>query len=514
MYSDDLTIQHWLTRHARYRPNKTAFICGLTRMSFSELNASVNQLIRALQKAGIKKGDKIATVLPNCTALWEVYWACAKMGAVAVPLSPLLRGQGLANLLNNADTGLVISDKATAGYISSIKPLVPHLPDDRYWLINSNDTPGYTSYCDVKKMESTEEPNVEMVTGNDPYNIIYSSGTTGLPKGIVISHAVRALYGSLFANAYRMAPESVVMHSGSIIFNGSFLTLMPAMFLGCTYILQDHFDPHMVIDDIGKERVTHTILVPSQIIACLQQEKFNKASLPSIEYILSVGAPLLLEHKQELNRRLPGVFYELYGLTEGFMTILDKTDALKKTGSVGYPPAFMDMKILNEEGISQPPGVIGEIVGKGPLLMDAYYKNEAQTREALRDGWLYTGDLGYLDEDGFLFLTGRKKDLIISGGVNVYPADIEEVIIRHDAVRDVAVFGVAHAEWGETPVAAVVLTASDDEVNAEIIRSWVNDHIDARFQKVHEILIMDELPRNVAGKILKRALKETYESRK
>lgn len=514
MYSDDLTIQDWLTRHARYRPNKTAFICGSTRMNFSELNASVNQLIHALQKTGIKKGDKIATVLPNCTALWEVYWACAKMGAVAVPLSPLLRGQGLANLLNNADTSLVISDKATAGYISAVKPLVPGLPDQRYWLINSDDTESYTSYHNAKQNESTEEPLVEKVTGNDPYNIIYSSGTTGLPKGIVISHAVRALYGSLFANSYRMAPESVVMHSGSIIFNGSFLTLMPAMFLGCTYVLHDHFDPQQVIGDISKEAVTHTILVPSQIIACLQQEGFNKVSLPSIEYILSVGAPLLLEHKQALNRRIPGVFYELYGLTEGFMTILDKTDAFRKTGSVGYPPSFMDMKILNEEGHVQPAGVIGEIVGRGPLLMDCYYKNEAQTKEALKGGWLYTGDLGYLDEDGFLFLTGRKKDLIISGGVNVYPADIEEVIIRHDAVRDVAVFGVSHAEWGETPVAAVVLTANSGEVNAEIIRAWVNNHIDARFQKVHEILIMDELPRNVAGKILKRELKERYESRK
>ncbi len=514
MYSNNLTIQHWLPRHAKYKPHKTAFICGSTRLSFSELNASVNQLIHAWQKAGIKKGDKIATILPNCTALWEVYWACAKMGAVAVPLSPLLRGQGLANLLNNADTSLVISDKATAGYISSVKPLVPHLPDNRYWLINSNNTDGYTSYCDVKQMESTVEPVVEIVTGSDPYNIIYSSGTTGLPKGIVISHAVRALYGSLFANAYRMTPESIVMHSGSIIFNGSFLTLMPAMFLGCTYILQDHFDPGQVILDIGKEAVTHTILVPSQIIACLQQETFNKVSLPSIEYILSVGAPLLLEHKQKLNSRLPGVFYELYGLTEGFMTILDKTDALSKTGSVGYPPAFMDMKILNEEGVTQPVGVIGEIVGKGPLLMDSYYKNEEQTRDALREGWLYTGDLGYVDEDGFLFLTGRKKDLIISGGVNVYPADIEEVIIRHDAVKDVAVFGVSHEEWGETPVAAVVLTTGSDELNAEMLRGWVNDHIDARFQKVQEIIIMEELPRNVAGKILKRELKEIYESRK
>lgn len=511
MYSDDLTIQHWLTRHAKYKAQKTAIICGKQRQTFSELNANVNQLIRALQQAGVCKGDKVATILPNCIELWEIYWACAKMGAVAVPLSPLLRGAGLANLINNADTKLVITNCETAGYITEIKNYVTQVVSDNYWLINDSGISGWQSYHTLKAAQPATEPDVETVTGSDPYNIIYSSGTTGLPKGIVISHAVRALYGSLFANSYRMTPESVVMHSGSIIFNGSFLTLMPAMFLGCTYVLQHHFDPHQVITDIGTESVTHTILVPSQIITCLQQEKFCKQQLPSIEYILSVGAPLLLEHKQELNQRLPGVFYELYGLTEGFMTILDKTDAARKTGSVGYPPSFMEMQICNESGVPVSIGTIGEIVGRGPLLMDGYYKNETQTKEALRNGWLYTGDLGYVDEEGFLYLTGRKKDLIISGGVNVYPADIEEVIIKHPAVKDVAVFSVAHSEWGETPVAAIVLKTM--EADAATIKIWVNDHIDARFQKVNDIMILDELPRNVAGKVLKHELKKQYENR-
>lgn len=512
MYSDDLTIQHWLTRHAKYKAQKTAVLCGEQRLSFFELNANVNQLVRALQQAGVVKGDKIATILPNCIELWEIYWACAKMGAVAVPLSPLLRGSGLANLVDNADTKVVITNRETAWHVTEVKGAISGVSADHYWLTNASGVNGYQSYHEQKAVQSTAEPDVETVTGSDPYNIIYSSGTTGLPKGIVISHAVRALYGSLFANSYRMTPESVVMHSGSIIFNGSFLTLMPAMFLGCTYVLHDHFDPHQVITDIGKESVTHTILVPSQIIACLQQQQFCKQELPSIEYILSVGAPLLLEHKQELNKRIPGVFYELYGLTEGFMTILDKTDATRKTGSVGYPPSFMDMKICDEKGEPVLAGAIGEIVGRGPLLMDGYYKNEPQTKETLRNGWLYTGDLGYVDEEGFLFLTGRKKDLIISGGVNVYPADIEEVIIRHSSVKDVAVFGVAHNEWGETPVAAVVLKTTD--ADAEAIKTWVNNHINARFQKVNDILIMEELPRNVAGKVLKHELKEQYENRK
>lgn len=514
MYSNHLTIQHWLTNHAKYTPNKIAIICGKHRLSFEQLNASVNQLIHSLKRAGIKKGDKVATVLPNCLELWEVYWACAKMGAVAVPLSPLLRGHGLANLIINADTSLIIINKETLPFLQEVKPLLHLHNDAAVWVTNADAITGAESYYRQKNAFDGTEPVLDNLVGSDTYNIIYSSGTTGLPKGIVISHAVRALYGSLFANYYRMTPESIVMHSGSIIFNGSFLTLMPAMFLGCTYILQDHFDPAEVVATIQKEKVTHTILVPSQIIACLQQTEFAKQSLPSVEYILSVGAPLLLEHKQALNKQLPGVFYELYGLTEGFMTILDKTDSMRKTGSVGYPPSFMHIKIKDEEGKEVPTGTTGEIVGTGPLLMDGYYKNPEQTAAALKEGWLYTGDLGYIDEDGFLYLTGRKKDLIISGGVNVYPADIEEVVIQHEAVNDVAVFGVPHPEWGETPVAAIVLKEHKRASSSIEIQNWVNKHIDARFQKLSEVMIVAELPRNIAGKVLKHELKKRYEDAK
>ena len=502
-----LTIQNWLSFHARYRPNHTALVFQDQRSTYRELNDRVNRLSNAFLAAGIQKGDRVATILYNSPELYETYWACAAIGAVAVPLSPLLRGQGLLNLLNNSGTSLAITCQLLMPFLKEIKNELK-IPENNIWLVDGADEK--TSYHKNLQSASAILVNQQEISGDDPYNIIYSSGTTGLPKGIVISHAVRALYGSLFANAYRMTPESVVLHSGAIIFNGSFLTLMPAMYMGCTYILQSHFDADEVIEKIHSEEVTHTILVPSQIINCLQSERFNAGYLSSLEYVLSVGAPLLQEHKEALNERLPGVFYELYGLTEGFMTILDRNDASRKSGSVGRPPQFMDMKIVDEESRELPPGKIGEIVGRGPLLMTDYYNAPEQTAGAIRDGWLYTGDLGYVDEEGFLFLTGRKKDLIISGGVNVYPTDIEEVIARHPLVKDVAVFGVPHDEWGETPVAAIVLKPGK-EVSAESLRTWINQNIEARFQKVFEVILMEELPRNVAGKILKRELKENYQ---
>ena len=511
MTTNTLTIQHLLTRNARYKPWHSAFIFGETRFSFKELNDTVKRLCNALSFAGIGKGDKVATLLSNSIELYEVYWACARIGAVAVPLSPLLRGKGLLNLLDNSDTTLVITCKELVVYLDELKSSLNNIPAGNYWVIDKEQSIGYKNYHEQKQQQPVTEPTTVTLDGNDIYNIIYTSGTTGLPKGIVISHEVRALYCSLFANAFRMAPESVVMHSGGIIFNGSFLTLMPAMYLGCTYILQDHFDARQVIEIIKKEKVTHTILVPSQIIACLQHEDFTRKNLPSLEYILSVGAPLLQGQKESVNEKLPGVFYELYGLTEGFMTVLDRTESQRKLGSVGVPLPFMEMKIVDDKGNEMPVGTIGEIVGNGPLLMTGYYKNPVQTMEAIRSGWLYTGDMGYMDEEGFLFLTGRKKDLIISGGVNVYPVDIEEVIILHPQVKDVAVFGVPHNEWGETPVASVVLK-EHGSVDAEEILLWVNNNLEARYQKVYEVWIMDELPRNVAGKVLKRELRERYSS--
>lgn len=499
-----LTIQNWLTRNAKYRPQHLAILFKDTRWTYEKLNSEVNRLVHAFQAAGIGKGDKVATCLPNTLELFEVYWACAKLGAVAVPLSPLLRKSGLTNLINNADTKLLITNSDVAHHLDEVRADIT-VANENIWLIDTDKN----SYHAKKIAASPLEPQVERVSPEDPYNIIYSSGTTGEPKGIVISHQVRAIYGSLFASQFRMTPESIALHSGSIIFNGAFLTLMPTMFLGGTFILEECFQPEKLLPRLKQEKVTHTILVPSQIMACLQDPTFNHSEISSLEYILSVGAPLLLEYKSELNLRMPEVFYELYGLTEGFVTILDKTRAAAKTGSVGCPPPFMDLRIVNDKGEDVAVGEVGEIVGRGTILMSGYYKRPELTAETVRDGWLFTGDLGYVDSEGYLHLTGRKKDLIISGGVNVYPVDIEEVIVQHPRVKDVGVFGVPHHEWGEAPVAAIV-TKNAEPICANEMREWVNSRIGARYQKVHEVWFVPELPRNVAGKVLKRELRETF----
>jgi len=502
-----MNIGTLLPRHARFRPDHLAFVVGEHRFSYQAFNAYVNRLANALLRSGVAKGEKLATVLPNSLELMASYWAAAKTGIVIVPCSTLLQKSGLANLLNDSDTVTVIADRSSAEMLMDIRDNIGGVRN----IVVVGDPPDkdfirYDEFIAHAPEDNPPDPNL---IDSDVFNIMYSSGTTGAPKGIVHTHYIRSMYCTLFASAWRMTPESVALHAGSIVFNGAMLDLMPWMYLGCSYVLHKTFNPEAVIRDIQKEGVTHVVLVPAQIIAILNSPEFRPEALASLEMIQNVGAPLHLEHKKRLNDLLPGRFYELYGLTEGFVTILDKHDALRKVGSVGAPPAFFEMRILKENGEDCASGEIGEICGRGPIMMPGYYKRPELTEAAIVDGWLHTGDAGYEDEDGYLFLVDRVKDMIISGGVNVYPKDIEEIIIQHPAVTDVAVFGVPDERWGETPVAAVVLGEGGALGVDELIR-WTNSRVDAKFQRITDVVIMKEFPRNVAGKTLKREMRDAY----
>jgi long-chain acyl-CoA synthetase len=504
-----MNIGSLLPRHALYRPDHTAIVFGDRRFTFQEFNQRVNRLANALLELGLTKGDKIATILPNCLELLEVYWAVAKIGVVVVPLSTLTRGKGLVNLLQDSDVTTVVTNLDFAGEVDAIKKDLPEVQSDRYLLTGDTAIRGYRSYDELTATASDQNPRGIEISDDDLYNIIYSSGTTGHPKGIVHTHYIRAMYCALFASAYRIRPESIILHAGSIVFNGAFLTLMPSMYVGATYILLEQFKPKEFIEAIERERVTHVKMVPSQIIAMINAPNFSAKALESLEMIGTVGAPLHLEHKEKLNNALPGRFYELYGLTEGFVTILDKNDYAAKANSVGAPPPFFEMRIVREDGTDAGVGEVGEIVGRGPALMPGYYKRPDLTAQTIIDGWLHTGDLGYVDADGFLFLVDRMKDLIISGGCNVFPRDIEELIVQHPAVREAAVFGIPSEKWGETPMASVVLR-EPGAVSEDELRDWINERVDSKLQRVHSVVFMEDFPRSTAGKTLKRVMRDPY----
>ena len=506
-----MNIGTLLPRHARYRPDHLGFVIDDQRLSFRDFNKHVNCLSNALLTHGLKKGDHVFAVLSNSFELMTLYWMAAKTGIVIVPASTLLQAAGLQSLIANSDAAMVFADARFAETLNDIRGNLGNVRDDGYILVGGDASApdGFCTYGELIAGAADNEPPEAGLCDDDTYNIMYTSGTTGDPKGIIHTHYVRGHYCTTFASSFRMHPESTVLHAGSIAFNGAMLDLMPWMYVGCTYILHRAFDAKAVLDGIEAEKVTHIVLVPAQIIEIVNHPAFDPARLSSLEMILSVGAPLPLTYKEVLNKALPGGFYELYGLTEGMCTVLDCKDSMTKTGSVGVPPPLFEVKIIDPQGIELPAGEIGEICGRSPMMMPGYYKRPALTESAIVDGWLLTGDVGYVDDDGFLFLVDRIKDMIISGGVNVYPKDIEEVLGGHDDIIEAAVFGVPDEKWGEKPVAAVRLKEGSSG-DAQAIIKWTNDRVGAKFQRLADLLILDEFPRNMAGKTLKREIRKCY----
>ena len=496
-----------LGRQARRRPRDTAVVFEEARLDHASLHARVDRLARGLAAMGLAPGDKIVTVMRNGVELLELYWAAAISGLVIVPLSPMLRRQGLCALIEDCGAAAIFTDAACADAIDEVRGQLRGLPEGRI-VVAGGARPGHVEYRDVVERGGDRHRPRPAIAPDAPCSIIYSSGATSRPRGIVLTHRVRAMYGSVWAAAFRIARGSVVVHAGSIAFNSAFLTLMPALHVGATYVLMRRYRPDAFVEAVRREGGTHVMMVPSQLAALLDSPAFDAGALSSLEMICSIGAPLDGRVAQALQGALPGRLCEVYVVAEGFMTLRDRDEPPSRLGSVGRPPPPLEMRILRDDGSDAAPGEVGEIAGRGPLLMAGYHERPELTAQTIVDGWLRTGDLGHADEEGYLYLADRAKDMIKSGGVNVYPRDIEEVIARHPAVIEAAVFGVPDDAWGEAPVAAV--RWHPGQIDRDGLRTWVNERVAAAYQRIRDVMPVDELPRGPTGQVEKRVLRGRY----
>ncbi len=500
----------WAT-HAKFHPHKAAVVCGDVRRGWGEFDRNMSRIANRLIDRGIGRHDKVAVLMGNSVAILEVMFGVVRAGACVVPLSGLLTAEQLAVLIDDCDAAVIFVSQEFRERVDAVRDSLGKIRDGAFVAIGFQGD-GWLPFADFVGDASAEQPAVSYDLGED-FNIIYSSGTTGLPKGIVQTHRVRQHWSFSNALDLRFHSDARALTTTALYSNGTWLMVLPALFTGATLVAMPSFDPKAFLETVQNQRITHTFMVPTQFIHVLADADFDAYDLSSLETVLCAGSPLRADTKAEVLERLSPNLYEVYGCSEGFATVNKPHMHAAKPDSVGTPVLGFDIKIVDDDGTELPRGEVGEIVGYGAGIMKEYYKRPEQTEAIIwqaPDGrsFLRSGDIGKLDEDGFLYILDRKKDMIISGGFNVFPTDIEAIIGEHEDVLDVTVIGVPHEKWEETPL-ALVIPRDGAAASTEDILIWANQRL-AKHQRLSGVEFREEFPRNALGKVLKRILREPY----
>jgi len=506
------TLGNIFLRSSNKVPDKAALGLEGQILTYGELNRKVNRLANGLKGLGAKKGDRVALLFYNCFEILESYLACAKIGAIVVPVNFRFVEKEMLYVIKNSESSFLLFGKEFhnfARYMSSEKTglgaFVGVMEEE-----NRGSFPGLYSYHELLSKSEGKEPK-ENVEEKTPFAIMYTSGTTGFPKGCLWNHRNFAWY--LMTNAYESGaqPTERFLCVYPIFHAGGFGLVALSLFLGATAFLKKSFDPVDMLNTIQEEKITYLALVAPMIPAILQCPDWRSYDLSSVRKC-SVGAMATpIEMKKTLMDELfpRADIREPYGLTEATsasLTTLGGRDFLRKTGSCGRPTVTAEVRVVDDSGKQLPPGAIGEIVARSPCVTQGYYKNPEATAETWREGWLRTGDLGRMDEEGFLYIVDRKKDMIISGGENIYPVEIENVLYRHPKIKEAAVIGVPDPVWGESVKAFVVPKVRNSLTEEEIV-DFCKMHL-AGYKKPKLVEFVDDLPKNPVGKILKKLLRE------
>jgi len=483
---------HSLGRAARYSPERTALAAGGTRSTFRELDDRVGRIAAALANHGFKAGDRLAFLLPNEPDYIELVYACARLGIIIVPLNTRLAVKEIDGILNDAKPHGLIRH-------SSLPIPTVQVP----WLLALDQNP-----LDIQSNSIIPDP---IYDPNAILALIYTSGTTGRPKGVEMRHS--NILENLYHTTFWLPLEegSVHLHSAPLFHIADFPSMFGAPAFGACQVTIPKFSPESFCDTVQRERITHTVLVPTMINMLTQFPELKKYDLTSLRHLGYGGSPMAPELVHHTRRVFPDVkLVQVYGLSEaGFLTgLLNHEHTEDKLTSCGRPCPGIDVRIVDPAGKEVETGKTGELVARGANIMRGYWNNADETQAAFRNGFFRTGDVGYQDQNGYFYILDRLKDMIVTGGENVYSGEVEAVIYAHPAVREVAVFGIPDPKWGEI-VKAVVVLKPGKTLTAEKLIAFCRQSL-ANFKVPRNIeFSQTELPKSGSGKILKRFLRDT-----
>jgi fatty-acyl-CoA synthase len=499
----------WPERRCQISPDRDAIWFEGTTTSHAGFAARVRRAAAALDGLGVRAGDRVAWTGSNHPSALETLYACGQLGAVWVPVNARLAPPEAEFVLTHSGASVVVHGRDHGRLADALRDRVP---DVRAWVAaeppedGGADSLPYEDLLDAADPQPRDEP----VALDDPCLIMYTSGTTGRSKGAVLTHgnmtwnAVNQLLGFDFAQDERTLALAPLFHIGGL--NG---TVNPTLLRGGCAVVVRRFDPAATLAVIEDQRVTSFFAVPAMLDAMARLPEFRTRDLTALRTIGAAGAPVPLPTLRTwLDRGV--TVQQAYGMTEASpgATVLDSADAVRKVGSAGKPVFFTDVRVLRPDGSPTEPGEVGEIVIQGPNVMAGYWRDPEQTAEVLREGWYHSGDAGSLDEDGFLSVRDRYRDMIISGGENVYPAEVESALLELPEIQEAAVIGVPDERWGEVGLAVVVLTPGSDP-DPEALRTRLRGLV-AGFKVPHHVEFADELPKTATGKVRKPDLRERY----
>ncbi|WP_150303839.1 class I adenylate-forming enzyme family protein [Pseudomonas saliphila] len=500
------TLPALIAQHGRDRADHPALIQDNRRVTYGELDQLADRVAASLQRDGLQPGDSIAICASNSINYAILFVGALRAGVVVAPLAPSSTPESLLVMLKDSAAKLFFVDQHSDRELADLKE---RITAPLFTLDDSRPAQGFSQWLG----DGTPEP-VEL-TPDMPFNIIYSSGTTGEPKGIVQSHGMRWSHIQR-GLAFGYGPECVTLMSTPLYSNTTLVSFLPTLGLGGSLVLMSKFDAKKYLELAAKHHATHSMLVPVQYQRIMDRDDFDQYDLSSFRMKFSTSAPFHAELKADILRRWPGGLLEFYGMTEGGGSCMLAAHAHPdKLATVGQPLSGHDIRVIDEEGNELPRGEIGEVVGHSPAMMTAYLNKPEKTAEAewydsTGKRFIRTGDVGRFDEDGFLTLMDRRKDMIISGGFNIYPSDLEAELRQHPDLQEVTVIGVQSRSWGETPVGYAVLKPGAT-TDAETILQWFNARV-GKTQRLNRLILTDELPRSAIGKVLKRELRDNFQA--